>query len=105
MPRPKVLVLLPERGLDRGERDAIFSAVRAGGFDLLESERAGRPDVVLLELPASSRERLSMLKRVTLLAAPVVVMSSDASILPREARAIGAWGWIVRPMPPEILRC
>jgi len=99
-----VLLLLPERGLDGPERDAIVSAVRAGGFELTESERAGRPDVVLFELPASPRERPAMLRRVAPLAAPIVVMSADASILPRVARAIGAWGWIARPIPPDVLR-
>ena len=104
MRRTKVLLLLPERGIGAAERDAIVDAMRAGGFELLDSERPGRPDVVLLELPGSSRERLAMLKRVAPLAAPIVVMSADASILPREARAIGAWGWIARPMPPDVLR-
>src|SRR5437879_12525780 len=104
MHRTRVLILLPERSFDLAERGALYEAVRTSAFELCDPERPGRPDVVLLELPASRRERLAMLQRVTALGAPIVVTSRDAAILPREARALGAWGWVARPVEASVLR-
>src|SRR5262249_27637267 len=95
MKRTKVLLIKSGR---TEEYETLLCVLREAGFELAQESPRARPDVVLLDLPRSAQKLEGMLARASSAGAPLIVMSRDSASLPRRARALGAYGWIPKPV-------
>jgi DNA-binding response OmpR family regulator len=101
---PTRVLLLFGADTDPGERTRITRSLARAGFELMSEEDPARPDAVLLDLPSLPRERSRLIARAAVARAPLIVTSRDQSNLARQARALGAYAWVARPIETRVLK-